>query len=47
MGGFVILLLRDWQVKILKKRGIRYDFSTDMTINLRQKAREFREKIRA
>ena len=45
VGGFAILLLRDLQVKFLKKRGIRYDFQTDMTIKLRQKAREFREKI--
>jgi len=44
-GGFVILLLRDLQCKILKKRGIRYDFSTDITLTLRKKVREYHEKL--
>ena len=45
VGGFVILFLRDLQCRLLKKRGIRYDFSTDITITLRKKVREYREKL--
>ena len=45
VGGFVILLLRDLQCKFLKKHGIRYDFQTDITITLRQKVKEYREKL--
>ena len=45
VGGFVILLLRDLQCKWLAKRGIEYDFSTDITITLRAKVKEYREKL--
>ena len=45
VGGFVILFLRDLQCRLLKKRGIRYDFSTDITITLRAKVKEYREKL--
>lgn len=45
VGGFLILFLRDLQCRFLKKRGIRYDFSTDITITLRKKVREYREKL--
>ena len=45
VGGFVILLLRDLQCKWLAKRGIEYDFGTDITLTLRAKVKEYREKL--